>query len=97
MTPLVLRSFTGVSSPVVRAQLVRRNSREITIEIHALMELAWKPESFDVVLVAGGELTGRVDMSRTTRAGTLAPGQIARTTIVLDAQIVLVRHALVVQ
>ena len=35
MTPLVLRSFMGVSSPVVRAQLVRRNGREITIVLDA--------------------------------------------------------------
>jgi hypothetical protein len=88
----------------VRAQLVRRNGREITIEVHAPSQFPWDPESFDVLLVEGGELTGRVDMSRTTRAGTLARGQIARITIVLDAdsearivQIVFAREAFVVQ
>jgi hypothetical protein len=67
------------------------------------MELRWDPESFDVLLVHGGELHGRVDLSRTTRAGMLQPGQVARITLVLDRdsgdrilEIVFARQAFVV-
>jgi hypothetical protein len=83
---VVLGGFTGVSTPLVRATVIHRKGREITIEFQARGELVWEPETFDVLLVdGGGELGGTVDLSRTTRAGKLAPGRIGRITIVLDA------------
>ena len=97
-------AFTGASAPIVRATVIHRKGREITIEIQSPLTIRWEPETFDVLLVdGGGELTGRVDLLRTTRAGRLAGGQIARITIVLHAdsdariqQIVFARHAFVV-
>jgi Ca-activated chloride channel family protein len=96
-------AFTGHSTPVVRATVIHRKGREITIEIGLPFHFRWEPETFDVLLVDGGELTGSVDLSRTTRAGRIAEGQIARITIVLHAdsdarvvQIVFARHAFVV-
>jgi Ca-activated chloride channel family protein len=101
--PVFLGSFTGASRPLVPAQVVDRRGREIAIEIAVPMELRWDPESFDVLLVHGGELHGRVDLSRTTRAGMLQPGQVARITLVLDRdsgdrilEIVFARQAFVV-
>jgi Ca-activated chloride channel homolog len=101
--PDYIGAFTGASRPVVHATVIHRKGREITIEIQAPPYLPWEPETFDVLLVDGGELTGSVDLSRTTRAGRLAAGQIVRITIVLHAdsdarvtQIVFARHAFVV-
>lgn len=97
-------SFTGTSTPVGRATVVHRKGREITIELELPSGIRWEPETFDVLLTStGGELTGEVDQSRTTRAGRLDAGQVARITIVLHAdsdarvvQIVFGRHAFVV-
>jgi len=101
--PMIRGAFTGASSPVVHATIVHREERVITIEILSPMEFAWQPESFDVLLLANGELTGHVDLSRTTPAGKLTAGQIASITIVLDVdnvdrivQIVFARYAFVI-
>lgn len=81
---------------------------DVTVEGDALIEVA--PAKIPdlhagcPVLLANGELTGRVDLSRTTPAGKLAAGQIAQITIVLDVdnadrivQIVFTRYAFVVR
>jgi hypothetical protein len=96
-------AFTGHSTPVDRATVIRRKGREITIEIRSAFQLVWEPETFHVLVVVGAELTGTVDLSRTTRAGRLASDQIARITIVVSAdsdarvvEIIFARYAFVV-
>jgi hypothetical protein len=88
---------------MVRATVVHREGREITIEIQPPSHFHWQPETFDVLLTPGGELTGSVDRSRTTRAGRLRRIRIVRITIILDVdsdaritEIVFARHAFVV-
>lgn len=101
--PLMRGAFTGASSPAFRAALVHRTDREVTIEIDWPSPYDWAPESFDVLVGPQGDLSGRVDLARTTRAGKLSPGQVVRIVIVLDApsaqpikEIVFARHAFVV-
>ena len=47
------------------------------------MKLDWDPASFVVLVGRSGGLCSSVDLARTTRAGKLAPRQIAKITIVL--------------
>jgi Ca-activated chloride channel family protein len=82
--PLIRGSFTGASAPLVRASIVHRQGREVTIEFQCPGEMLWEPQTFDVLLTPYGDLTGTVDFLRTTRGGWLEAGQIGRITIILD-------------
>lgn len=83
----LLRSPLASPAPFGRAKLVRREGREVTIEITMTAPFAWDPTTFVALVLADGvHLAGRVELAKTTRAASLVAGQVVRLVVVLDLQ-----------
>ncbi len=85
--PIAKGAFTGAVRVMSPARIVSRKGREIVIDITIEMSLAWDPSSFQYLVIVGGmQITGRVDLARSTRQGPLVPGHVARLVLLLDAE-----------
>ncbi len=83
----VLKRAIGRAVTTV-AKLASRKGREITIVFEFAEAIDFDPATFvGFVLADGTTVHGKVDDSRTTRAGHFTAGQIARIVIVLDVDV----------